>query len=496
MEKSLWKIKKGRALMNRAFMILFVIGVSLIRCSNTAAPVAGGTVIPNLVVGNVVDENAHPAENHQVGLKKINIYHGSDSVLSDTCVFTDEFGAYRFGRVNPGKYIIEAFDDNGHKKGVITRFEMMDDSIRVNKNIVLEPVVELVGRVVCDPKINKSRVQIFIPGLTQRVSPGRDGVYHLSNVSQGDYEIAFAYGDTVNFMPVSVKPSMQDTVYIRDALLEIRNSTHFVGYGYHNHNFEYSYSVLPQGYKKNYAPKWYQGKDFTSTTYYGIKNDSIGEKYEPDFTMLFIVDSDTSWYSDVKMVTRLEEEMDFSVFIRKYSNITYADTQGIDIIYISSSVYSHSLAMRVDFKDVAIPIIVSEDNMYPYLKMSDTVESIHFGDGDTEGWLKIVAPKHYIAKGFDNYVKMINTEGYLGWAKPGDSAVIIASYPKNEKVGLIFCYDRGDEMVGMKAPQRRIGFFLRHTINSNAYLTEKGWLLFRACVNWAIYNDKEIVNSD
>jgi hypothetical protein len=87
-------------------------------------------------------------------------------------------------------------------------------------------------------------------------------------------------------------------------------------------------------------------------------------------------------------------------------------------------------------------------------------------------------------------VSVLFNSGYFAWGKPAQGAKIIA-YKRSLDTALIFCFERGSQMVGMKAPARRVAFFFDRTNSTVRYLNDNGWKLFEAGINWAMGKTSE-----
>ncbi len=471
--------------MIRYLGLITIVSMLLIRCSSGPAPVAGGTVIPNLIVGNVVYEDSRPAIGKTVRIKSIIITPDSDSAFIDTTVVTDESGRYEFGYIPKGKYVISCDDAAARLSSIISKFERKTDSTIVAGNMILKSKVMLIGRVLTEEGISKSNIQVFIPGISERVFTDSNGIYTLPLMPQGHYELTVISGNTINFLPTTIENVTQATVYVKDIKIELQGSN-LDDYSFYNHDFDYSYSILPIGYKAGNEPLWYVNKNFTGPKYFTVI-DNVLKEYNPKYTMLFIVGSDAVWLSDVTLISRLEKEMAFSIFVFEHNKISISDTAGMDIIYMSSSIMADTLLAHAMLRDVNKPIVSSEDNYFPYLMITDSTETKDFGDMISDGFIKVVKPDHYIASGFDNYVQVLFDEGYVSWGKPKGEVEIVAEFPGKEGIALIFCYDTGDEMFkGFKAPARRVGHFFNRTKYTVRNLTEDGWKMFGACVLWAL----------
>lgn len=69
----------------------------------------------------------------------------------------------------------------------------------------------------------------------------------------------------------------------------------------------------------------------------------------------------------------------------------------------------------------------------------------------------------------------------LGWATPEPSATVIANFPGFPSNKTLFSYEAGDQMVGLSAPARRVGFFMDATQGLNN-MTPSGLALFDRAV--------------
>lgn len=473
--------------MIRYLGLITVVSMLLIRCSSGPAPVAGGTVIPNLIVGNVVYEDSRPAIGKSVTMKSIIINADGDSTLVDTTTETDENGRYELGHIQKGKYVISCDDAASGLSSVISKFERKTDSTVVASNMILKSKVTLIGRVLTEEGISKSNIQVFIPGISGREFTDSNGIYTLPLMPQGHYELAIISGNTINFLPTTIENVTQATVYVKDVKIELQGSN-LDDYSFYDHDLDYSYSILPIGYKVGNEPTWYLNKNFTGPKYFAVI-DEVLKEYNPKYTMLFVVGSDAVWLSDGNLVSRLEKEMAFSVFVFEHNKVSISDTAGMDIIYMSSSILADTLLAHAMLRDVHQPIVSSEDNYFPYLMISDSTEDKHFGDIKSDSYIKVVNPDHFIASGLSNYVQVLFDEGWMSWGKPVGDVEIIAIFPGSEDdiKALIFCYDRGDAMFDdYIAPARRVGHFFTHTKYTVRNLTEEGWQMFAACVLWAL----------
>jgi hypothetical protein len=473
--------------MNRFAAIAALTGILLVRCSSVPESLSGGTVIPNLVMGSVVYGDSRPAQGKAVRLMRIVIGPDGDSVAYAAVAFTDKNGGFEFGAVADGKYLLTCTDSVAGLSACRAKFEKRSDSVCSAGTMTMRPPVTLVGRIIGGAGISCDGVRVFVPGLTGRVQADTAGIYRLTGVPPGHFDLAAVSGNTVNFMPATVSAGGINIVYVKDLQVELQGNS-LNNYAFYDHSLDYSCSVLPVGYKAECQPAWYSSKDFSGVEYFAVYGDSLRE-YAPQFTMLFITGSDAVWSSDAMLIDRIEKEMGFSVFVAADNAVSITDTAGMDVIYLSSSIMADTLLAHAAVRDVRIPVVSSEDNYFPYLMMTDSVEGVHFGDAWSDGYVKIALPDHDIAAGLTGYVRMVYDEAAVSWGKPLGEADVIATYPGYDSIALVFCFEQGAVMAGgFRAPARRAGHFFTRTNYTVRHLTCDGWTMFRACVEWALGN--------
>jgi hypothetical protein len=158
---------------------------------------------------------------------------------------------------------------------------------------------------------------------------------------------------------------------------------------------------------------------------------------------------------------------------------TTADAQGKDLLYISSTILSSRVGDR--FREVQIPVIVGESHLMDDMQMSSG------GYGNTNGLdeIEVQASSHPIMDGVGgNLIDVYTPNGRGVWGRPSSEATIVATWPGRSHRSLIYCYETGDQMVGLTAPARRMGFFFYEQGLINA--TEDAKTLLANSVCWAL----------
>jgi len=192
---------------------------------------------------------------------------------------------------------------------------------------------------------------------------------------------------------------------------------------------------------------------------------------------------------DRELKKRLEQ-IGFKVTIKSDRLSRTADAVGKDLIVLSESAYSKRVNTK--FRDVEVPVICTEPNLFDDMGMTGPIARVDYGHVRRQKHITIIYPDHPLAAGLAGgladgsayNVKVSYRSFIMGWGIPGESATSVATVPDHPELSTIFAYDRGDAMVGLeRARARRVGLFLFR--NTARTLTPEGWDLFDAAVDWA-----------
>ncbi len=195
---------------------------------------------------------------------------------------------------------------------------------------------------------------------------------------------------------------------------------------------------------------------------------------------LLIASSTNLNSSDAAVKSRLEW-LGFNVTVKDDNQTATSDADGMGLIVISSTTLSTNVNTK--FRDIPVPVINYEGWLHDDFKMTGFSSGADYGSQGGTYYLTISDPSHPIAAGFNGNTSIYSNNNTVTWGNPTSGAAVIAHVPGNSDKAAIFAYDTGDQMVGMTAPARRVGFFL-HNSTANL-LTNKGLALFDATVNWA-----------
>jgi hypothetical protein len=118
------------------------------------------------------------------------------------------------------------------------------------------------------------------------------------------------------------------------------------------------------------------------------------------------------------------------------------------------------------------------------MRLTGTRSGTDYGELDYDRNLVIVDDTHPLAGGMSGQVQVSNGDIMVSWGVPAAGAIKVATTVSNASRFTIFAYLEGTPMVGMNAPARRVGSFVRYPRDTT--FTESGLLLFQAAALWAI----------
>ena len=197
-------------------------------------------------------------------------------------------------------------------------------------------------------------------------------------------------------------------------------------------------------------------------------------------TALFVVGNVTLGTGDAAVKARLEQ-LGYEVTVTAAASSSAAQAAGKSVVVISSTCLSADVNTK--FRDVAVPVVLWEEQVFDDMKLTGTVSGTDFGATTNQTSIKMVKTAHALAAGREGTVTVKTGAANFVWGKPGSAAQKIATTTADGTRWTIFGYDKGASMVGMTAPARRVGLFF--TDLTAASLTRFGWSLFDAAVTWA-----------
>ncbi len=199
---------------------------------------------------------------------------------------------------------------------------------------------------------------------------------------------------------------------------------------------------------------------------------------------------------DLAVLDRLELTFGIIVDVVNHEAVDSTWAEGMDLVYISSTVSSGTLGAKL--KNVTVPTIVIEPYSQDDMGMTLDVDSMRYYQSFQRD-LEIVAEDHYLAAGLAGEVYAFDEyELQSGQGIPNENGVLIANYvyetgdDPDMNYGAIYCYEKGAIMADTTAaPERRV--FAGWNDLGVAHLTEEGLKLWDASINWCLYKDEDTI---
>jgi hypothetical protein len=182
---------------------------------------------------------------------------------------------------------------------------------------------------------------------------------------------------------------------------------------------------------------------------------------------------------DDSAVERHLRGMGYDVVVVNDAESRTADANGKDLVIIPESVLARNVGTK--FRDVAVPVITWEGGLFADMGLGRPGTML-----ENSGVLVIQDPDNPLAAGLKGHVRFASQPVNATTMRTRPSkAHVVAALESSPKDVAVFSYDAGQEMEeGMKAPAKRVGFFLHD--NAEKYLTAEGWSLFDAAVRWCL----------
>jgi hypothetical protein len=183
--------------------------------------------------------------------------------------------------------------------------------------------------------------------------------------------------------------------------------------------------------------------------------------------------------SDMAIQARLAQKLTVDVALD--TAVATADATGKALVLISAT--STVAGVGTKFRDVAVPVILLEPNLFGTMGLTADAATDH-GTLAAQTSLTIVgAADNPLTAGLTGDVAVYSTAYRVVFGVPAAAAVKAASLLNSADQSPIFSYLPGTAMVGLTAPAKRVGFFLH---NGAPALTDDGTKLLDAAIAFAI----------
>ncbi len=200
-------------------------------------------------------------------------------------------------------------------------------------------------------------------------------------------------------------------------------------------------------------------------------------------TALFVVKFENSSIDsfDTHILSEMKKcGMQFKIV--EQNNFTIEDTTGINVIVLSTSIDQDTL--KYVFGEMNKPVVNFEYYMQPYLYMTDTSYNIDYGSENDYTEIKISDYTHEITNELNGITTLFNAPSHLDWGRPAGDAKVLAVCPDDSTKSVIYCFDKGDSMNSIVAPQKRAAFLFWR---QNSFLiNDTGLNIMRNMLIWSV----------
>jgi len=187
--------------------------------------------------------------------------------------------------------------------------------------------------------------------------------------------------------------------------------------------------------------------------------------------LLFVVGQIPLDAGDARVKEHLEKS--YRVSIRHAREAKADEARGRALVLISSTVDEREL--RGMFRDVSVPVLTWEPRLF--YDMGMIPGSVHRQD-----WGAAQEQIQFMTAG--GPVAATSRPAPYSWGRVRADAVKVGWLDKDPDKAVLFHYEAGADMPGLKAPARRAGVFLFDW--TAMALTDEGWALIDESVRWCI----------
>ncbi len=191
-----------------------------------------------------------------------------------------------------------------------------------------------------------------------------------------------------------------------------------------------------------------------------------------------------------RLLGRRLRHLGFRVETIAHADVTARDLVDRPLVIVSYSAegvgFEESLK-RVGLETAKVPVLCFEPAAFPTLAMSGAIRGTDFDWQGSATGVVFAKPDHPLSGGLSGLRRDLfdfDKPGSVGWARPGRGAETIVAFEGDSSRAVMFAYEAGSEMVGKKAPRRRVGLFLDPSRVGED--SEPAWSLVEAAVEWCV----------
>ncbi|NTZ10284.1 hypothetical protein FCJ60_32255 [Burkholderia metallica] len=160
-------------------------------------------------------------------------------------------------------------------------------------------------------------------------------------------------------------------------------------------------------------------------------------------------------------------------------------SRGKDLVVISSVVSARNMT-GTGYRDVPVPLVTWENDLFDSLRMTGQKKGVDYGEVGKEHYVTVVNAAHPLAGGLPAGKRWVYPRDEpMGWGVPAPGAYVAVTLAGEPRKAVVFGYEKGATMdYDFVAPARRVAFFLDNTTFGK--LSADGRALFDAAVGWAV----------
>lgn len=318
-----------------------------------------------------------------------------------------------------------------------------------------------------------------------------NGHFEFTNVPQGNWTLSAQTSETKGFIHQHIKLNSGDTIYLEEQLIPTGNIT--------IERFSKSKDIIVAILGTPLGGVLKDGE--TTITLRGIPTNEVVQLAVD--TLIYNVqitpnDTDTvKILSNMVIITgpgessipeayrAIIEAVGFRISIVESDTLEIIDMANADIINIMGTP-SVSTVLGKFLRESSIPIMNASPTMYPILDMTD-FDSGNYGIESVNRFNLVENYKHPIMQALDSFNLSVNTsiqvtyEDGISWGKHLPEASVIGVLAKDQSASPLFTYDKGDSLVSIEAPGRRVGIFA-----NGAQLFTYGEKIYAASLRWLL----------
>lgn len=202
---------------------------------------------------------------------------------------------------------------------------------------------------------------------------------------------------------------------------------------------------------------------------------------------MLIVGSATLNAAEKEMKHQLELR-DFVVSVVTGAASSTSAAAAADLVVVAPSVAS--IDVNTKLRDIPVPVLVFENQLFDDMGMTGT-ETSEYGNLGSQTKVSVLTASHPLAAGLPAGSHIVYIQStFVTWGHPNENAIKVASVEGDPSKVVIFGYEKGSQMEGMVAPERRLGFFLEN--EGAGLLTGKGVALLDAALDWLVNSPPDV----